>query len=159
MKFDSFFRRHDPGSSWRERKEPVIDAPGRSMVPTRRPSGADVIEEQDLPPPSINIHIEPRRMSPRQLAQWAHEMYLAGALNWQDYLFAGFPAELHPEYNRTVGVLTGRRAQPDWPRDMVREWEDRLAFVRRHNDPCDGTVKRAEKVLTLLRRQEAETYR
>lgn len=159
MKFDTIFRRHEAGSSWRERKEPVIDGPGRSVVPSPRPAADVFADHPGDPLPSVNIHIEPRRMSPRQLAQWAHEMYLAGALNWQDYLFAGFPAELHPEYNRTVGVLTGRRAQPDWPRDMVREWEDRLAFVRRHNDPCDGTVRRAEKVLTLLRRQEAEAYR
>ena len=157
MKFHAFFKRYDPGTSWAERKEPVIAGPGRALVPAPRPAANDSVEEPVLRSPSI--FVEPRRMTPRQLAHWAHEMYLAGALTWEDYLFAGFPAELHPDYNRTVGVLTGRRAQPDWPRDMVREWEDRVAFARRHNDPCDGTVRRAEKVLTLLHRHEAGGYR
>lgn len=159
MKFDTFFKRHDPGTTWRERKEPVMKMPGRSMVPVAPPTAEEFVGTGGITGNNASILIEPRRMTPRQLAQWAHEMYLAGALNWQDYLFAGFPAELHPEYNRTVGVLTGRRAQPDWPRDMVKEWEDKLAFARRHNDPCDGSVRRAEKVLTLLRRHEAGGYR
>lgn len=89
-------------------------------------------------------------MSPRQLAEWAHEMYVSGALDWQEYRFAGFHAELHPDYNKTVGALTGQFATPDRPRDMIREWEDRLAFFHRHNAPQDPQVRRVEKVLALL---------
>ena len=52
-----------------------------------------------------------RRMSPRQMADWAYELYLSGALTWEEYCMAGFPAELHPDYNQTVGALTGVRAR------------------------------------------------
>ena len=93
-----------------------------------------------------------RQMSPRQMANWAQEMYLAGALSWQEFR-AAIPAELHPDYNRTVGALTGQRAQPDKPRDMLKEWEDRLSFVRRHIVWDEGELRRAEHIVALLRRQ------
>lgn len=89
-------------------------------------------------------------MSPRQLAEWAHEMYLSGALDWLEYRLAGSHAELHPDYNTTVAALTGRLAAPDRPRDIVREWEERLAFFRRHNPPEAPHVRRIEKILALL---------
>ncbi|PKU26062.1 hypothetical protein [Telmatospirillum siberiense] len=89
-------------------------------------------------------------MSPRQLAEWAHERYLSGDLNWPDYRVAGFHVELHPDYNTTVAALTGRPAAPDRPRDMVREWEERLAFFQRHNPPDDPQIRRIEKILALL---------
>lgn len=89
-------------------------------------------------------------MSPRQLAEWAHEMYLSGALTWDEYRLAGFPAELHPHYNATVGALTGRPAAPDQPRDMVKEWEEKLAFYHRHNPSIDPQIRRTEKILALL---------
>jgi uncharacterized protein YmfQ (DUF2313 family) len=78
-------------------------------------------------------------------------MYLDGRLCWEEYALAGFPAELHPAYDRTVGALTGQRAKPDTPRDMVKEWEDRLAFARRHATPHDTLIRRTEKILELLR--------
>ncbi|HIJ38053.1 MAG TPA: hypothetical protein HPP80_04075 [Rhodospirillaceae bacterium] len=158
MKLDYLFKRHDPGTSWRNRKEPQLSSPSRAVVPAAEPEEMALdASEESLAPLKVmtSIQVEPRRMSPRQLAEWAHEMYIGGALSWQDYRIAGFPAELHPDYNDTVAVLTGRRAQPDWPRDMVQEWEDRLAFARRHNEPGGSEVRRAEKVLSLLRRQES----
>jgi hypothetical protein len=37
---------------------------------------------------------------------------------------------------------------------MIREWEDRLAFFQRHNPPADPQIRRSEKILGLLRKQE-----
>jgi hypothetical protein len=102
------------------------------------------------------MNAEVRNMSPRQMADWAHEMYMAGWLSWDEYL-AAIPTELHPDYNRTVGALTGQYAEPDMPRDMVREWESRLDFVRRHNPKTDVQVKRTERIVSLLRDQEPGT--
>ncbi len=154
MKLDYLFSRHDPGSSWRDRKEPRFGSTGRAIVVAEEedPQGAATAPP---PPSSPQLRTDPRQMSPRQLGDWAHEMYLAGALSWEEYCLAGFPAELHPDYNRTVGALTGRRAQPDAPRDMVKDWEERLAFTLRHHDPLSKEVRRVEKVLILLRRQDS----
>ena len=146
MKFDHFFRRNDPGSACRDREEPRPRATGRSLVPVR-PAAAD-----DHMRPRHGISVEVRRMSPRQMAEWAYELYLGGTLSWEEYCLAGFPAELHPDYNRTVGALTGVSAQPDWPRDMLREWEERLAFSLRHNPAAGQAVRHTEKILRLLRR-------
>jgi hypothetical protein len=100
-----------------------------------------------------SYRIDPRAMSPRQLADWAHEMYLCRMLTWEEYCMAGFPPELHPQYNRTVGALTGKLAQPDAPRNMIRVWEERLSFMLRYYDPDEQDVLRVEKLLRLLRRQ------
>ncbi|MTJ79806.1 MAG: hypothetical protein F8N37_02125 [Telmatospirillum sp.] len=118
---------------------------GTSTFGFRRPSRGRPLA---LPPPTFDTSV--RNMSPRQLADWAHEKYLLGQLSWQDYLVAGFHVELHPDYNATIGALTGEVATPDRPRDMVREWEERLAFFSRHNTPDDPLVRRVSKILSLL---------
>lgn len=147
MKLDFLFNRGPSGASWRDRREPRF-----VEEPVAAPSAGIRVA---LPPPAAKRAT--RRMSPRQLAVWAHEMYLCGSLSWEEYRMAGFPAELHPDYNRTVGALTGQLAEPDRPRDMVKEWEERLAFTVRHNAPFDAQVQRTEKILNLLRRQALQS--
>jgi hypothetical protein len=148
MKLDFLFNRHrSPGSPHTQGTGPnaeIFDHLARPAAECESPDGPWLA----LPPPHLDFSV--RKMSPRQLAEWAHEMYLSGALNWPEYRFAGFHAELHSDYNSTVGALTGRPAAPDGPRDMIREWEERLAFFHRHNPPHDPQVKRIEKILALL---------
>jgi hypothetical protein len=150
MKLDFLFSRHNPARRWHNRKDPQIAPPTDDFgTPFTRVDGeVETMPRLALPPPRLGFGV--RQMSPRQLAEWAHEMYISGALDWQEYRFAGFHAELHPDYNSTVGALTGQQAAPDRPRDMVREWEERLAFFHRHNPPHDPQVRRIEKVLALL---------
>lgn len=106
------------------------------------------------PPPAPAPPPDPRRrlMSPRQMAAWAHEMYLAGWMSWEDYR-AAIPAELHPNYDATVAILTGEAAAPDRPRDMVLEWQERLEYVRRYHPASADPVKRAERIFNLVRWQ------
>jgi hypothetical protein len=158
MKFDSLFLRRDGASSRRSSREeprfgglrgglPALPEPGDSVAPLSTPMAPQSRNGRGR----ASLRIDPRRMSPRQLADWAHEMYLCRMLSWDEYCMAGFPAELHPHYNRTVGALTGNLAQPDAPRNMLRVWEERVAFAHRYNDPEDPEVLRAEKLLTLLK--------
>lgn len=102
-----------------------------------------------LPPPPAAHPV--REISPRGLAALAFELYLDGSLDLDDYLLIGFPSELHPAYNRTIGALTGRRARPDAPRDMIREWENRVRDLRASSAPMAELTARAERVLALLR--------
>ena len=90
-------------------------------------------------------------VSPREFAKWAHELYLAGVFSWEEYSFA-MPAEMHPDYNATIGALTGEVADPDEPRNVLREWEERLAFLRRHNALNDVHSGYAAHILRMLRR-------
>lgn len=98
--------------------------------------------------------VDPRRLSPRRQAAWAHDLYIEGRLSWAEYRLVGFPAELHPGWDATIGALTGERAEPDRPRDMIAEWEHRLAFDRRHCADAPHLVLRTERILSLLRQSE-----
>lgn len=105
-----------------------------------------------LPPPSERPNL--RDMSPRELAGLAHDFYLEGVLTWDEYRLVGFPSELHPDFDATIGSLTGERAEPDKPRDMIAAWQYRLDFERNHNAQDPQRVARTERVLNVLRWQE-----
>lgn len=98
------------------------------------------------PPPRADLH----HISPRQFADLAHELYFEGRLNWQEYRMVGFPSELDPRFDETIGALTGEKAEPDNPRDMLAEWERRVDFERRYTKD-DRQVRRAERILAVLR--------
>ena len=93
-------------------------------------------------------------VTPREFSEWAHEQYLSGVFSREEYSFA-MPAEMHPDYNRTIGALTGEIVDPDEPRDMLGEWEERLAFLRRHNALNDTHSRYAAHILKMLRRSLA----
>ncbi|HEY1721436.1 MAG TPA: hypothetical protein VGG27_09355 [Magnetospirillaceae bacterium] len=153
MPLDFLFRRSDTRrEDWRDvraTREPRLELPKPlPKVPDRPP----------LPPPAVagapppESEIEVRNMSPREMANWAHEMYMLGWITWDEYR-AAQPVELHPDYNMTVGALTGERAEPDRPRDMVREWEERLAFAHRHSTRDDTEARRLHRIVAILRWQ------
>ncbi len=159
MKLDFLFSSRDGLSSRRGRSEPRFSpaaaaAAGRGGLPAL----AEEAGEQPFSTPMEragrgSYRVDPRAMSPRQLADWAHEMYLCRMLSWEEYCMAGFPPELHPQYNRTIGALTGKLAQPDTPRNMIRVWEERLSFMLRYYEADEPDVQRVEKLLRLLRQQ------
>ncbi len=158
MKLDSLFSNRDGFASRRNRQEPRF---GSSRIISALRTGLPALPDESSEPYSTPMdrggrsayRIDPRNMSPRQLADWAHEMYLCRMLTWEEYCMAGFPPELHPQYNRTVGALTGKLAQPDTPRNMIRVWEERLSFMLRYYDADEIDVLRVEKLLRLLRQQ------
>ncbi len=102
-----------------------------------------------LPAPGEEYPV--RTISPRGLAELAFELYLAETISIDDYLLLGFPAEMNPAFDRTIGALTGRRAEPDRERDMIREWEGRLADLKRSSAPLPALIERAERTIRLLR--------
>jgi hypothetical protein len=153
MPLDFLFRRSDPRQNdWRDVRQtheprlelppPTAPAPARPPLPQPAVAGAPLPESE----------IEVRNMSPRQMADWAHEMYMIGWISWDEYR-AAQPVELHPDYDATIGALTGERAQPDRPRDMVREWEERLAFTHRYATADDSEARKLHRVVALLRWQ------
>ena len=79
--------------------------------------------------PRIDVH----NLSPRQMAKLSQDLYISGVISFDDYSALAFQPELHPDFDRTIGTLTGKRAAPDTNRDFVRIWEERLDFNRRHN--------------------------
>lgn len=113
-------------------------------VAARRPPPA-------LPPPPAQADAGLRAMSPRDFADFTHELYLAGMLSWVEYRMVGFPSELDPRWDATIGALTGERAAPDRPRDMLADWERRVDFMRRFQ-AADPATTAAERILAVLER-------
>lgn len=78
------------------------------------------------------------------------ELYIGGALSWEEYSALAFQPELHPDYNRTIGALIGEEAEPDRPQDFVTVWEERLAFEKRYNAEDPGSIVNASRIVEIL---------
>ncbi len=104
-----------------------------------------------LPPPAApeEPRYDLRNVSPREFADITHELYMEGTLNWDEFQMIGFPSELSPRYNETIGALTGEKAKPDQPKDMLGHWEQRVEFERKYNPDADQ-VRTAENALAKL---------
>ncbi len=156
MPLDFLFRRTETRlRSLRHLREPHLDPPPRIEAERKTaPQPAPLRPGATMP----ELRMRVRAMTPRQMADWAHEMYMTGWITWDDYR-AAMPPELHPAYDATIGALTGEMAEPDRPRDMVQEWEERLEFMRRHVAPTGAQVRLAERIVALLRwLDEPERY-
>jgi hypothetical protein len=85
------------------------------------------------------------------------DLYISGALGWEEYSMLAFQAELHPAFDRTIGALTGEKAEPDRPRDYIALWEERLAFEQKYNAQDHALVGRTQRVLNVLNHIDAPT--
>jgi hypothetical protein len=101
------------------------------------------------PQPVEAARFDLRSISPRDFADATHEMYMDGTLSWDEFKMVGFPSELDPRYDETIGALTGEKANPDQPKDMLGQWERRVEFERRYN-PDPDQVQVAESALTKM---------
>jgi len=101
--------------------------------------------------------VQVRNVSPREMGNIAMDLYVSGVLSWDEYSMLAFQPELHPNYDATVGALTGERASPDQPRDFVSQWEERLNFERRHNPGDRPLIRRTSRIVQVLRQIENPT--
>jgi len=90
------------------------------------------------------------KLSPRQMVTLSLDLYIAGALSFEDYAELAFQPELHPDFNATIGALTGEKAEPDRPRDFVRLWQDKAEFQRRHNNERQDLIEQSERIAEVL---------
>ena len=77
------------------------------------------------------------------MADVSLELYASGTIAFEEYELLAFQPELHPDYNLTIGALTGELAGPDKARDFVAQWEERLNFERRHNPQNTRLVRQS----------------
>ncbi len=90
------------------------------------------------------------KLSPRQMVTLSLDLYIAGALSFEDYAELAFQPELHPDFDATIGALTGEKAEPDRPRDFVRLWQDKAEFQRRHNNERQDLIEQSERIASVL---------
>ena len=138
----------------------------RALVPVERPARQITVRDpshfvaNSIPPPLIDqLPDEPtfRHFTPRQMVDVSMDLYVAGILGWEEYSLLAFQPELHPDYDRTVGALTGRKAEPDRPRDIIAEWEERLMFEERYNRRDGNLVENTRRIVAVLKQTEDPT--
>lgn len=138
-----------------------LRAPSRELVPLSRllPADTRIPSEEEEAAAETKVEtlfgrltrgLSLRKLTPRQMAEVSLDLYAAGILSYDDYALLAFQPELHPQYNVTVGALTGEPAGPDRARDYVDQWEERLNFERRHNPQNTSLVRRTERIVSLL---------
>lgn len=91
-----------------------------------------------------------RHFTPREMSELSLDLYVAGLLGYEDYAMLTFQPELHPDFDATIGALTGQKAQPDRPRDFIVLWEDRLDFERAHAPDNRELIARIQRIVDLL---------
>ena len=101
--------------------------------------------------------VDARHISPRQIASVSMDLYVNGALGWEEYAMLAFQPELHPDYDKTIGALTGEPAEPDRPRDFVNQWESRLSFEQRYNADQPDILARTQRIVDVLKQLNVQT--
>ena len=90
-------------------------------------------------------------MTPREMQDYSQNLYAAGAITFEDYEALAFQPDLHPDFNRTIGALTGEKAQPDRPRDYIRQWSDRVEYTQRYYPQNSEEVRQAHRIHEALK--------
>lgn len=115
---------------------PVVD---HGTDPETLPVGGKSIRSPDV-----------RHVSPRQMTAIGMDLYVAGIIGWDEYAMLAFQPELHPDFDKTIGALTGETAQPDRPRDFIEIWEKHLSFRRKYNPDDARQIRRIEHLVNVL---------
>ena len=134
---------------------PLRNAPiGRALVPITSAPVPVISAPKTLansPLAKLIGDVDVYDLSPRRMAEISLDLYAAGIVSFDDYSVLAFQAELHPDFDRTIGALTGEKAAPDRRRNFVRVWEDRAAFARRHDAQHRDLVEQSERIAAVLR--------
>lgn len=107
---------------------------------------------EQLPPPAGGTHVpDVRHMTPREMQDYSQNLYAGGVIAFEDYEALAFQPDLHPDFERTIGALTGEKPQPDRPRDYIRQWTDRVEYTQRYYPQNSSEVRQAHRILEALK--------
>lgn len=151
MAFAAMREKFSAALPWIEKSRPTVTGATAFATAHRVDAGPSVIPF----PPVVGSGLRsagcnPRWMSPRQVQELSRRLFFDGQLNEEDSLRLGAHAELHPGYAQTVGAITRRPPQPDTPRDLVAEWEQRLAFIRTQAPEDQPRIDQIGRILDVL---------
>jgi len=112
----------------------------------------DVAEPARLPPPAGGPQVpDVRYMSPREMQDYSENLYAAGVISFEDYEALAFQPDLHPDFERTIGALTGESPAPDRKRDYIEQWGKRLDFTQRYYAADSNEVRQAHRIHEALK--------
>jgi hypothetical protein len=111
----------------------------------------DTSKLEQLPPPDGKPKVpDVRHMTPRQMQDYSQNLYAAGVISYDDYAALAFQPELHPDFQKTIGALTGEKAEPDRPRDYIEQWRDRVDYTQRYYPANAEPVRQAHRIHEAL---------
>ena len=98
----------------------------------------------------------PSSISPRTMVKLSGELLASGHLTREQHDDLSFQSELMPNFEFTIGALTGEKPEPERPRDYVEIWRQRLEFEENHAADGGRMVRRTQEILTLLQSIEKQ---
>ncbi len=136
-----------PGTALTIIQMPAV--PALSLGRTRQ--SHDVMDNRPSPIKQLAKGINVRKISPREISDFALDLYAAGAISFEDYSALSQHPELNPHFDKTIGALTNKCARPDGKRDMVRFWEEKLTFANRYAVLHGSNLEQAKRIVGLMR--------
>lgn len=136
------------------RRRDLVTLRGNDVIvpPGSTPDHAATKPPLQLPPPGDDVSgPDVRHMTPREMLAYSEALYVNGHISFEDYEALAFQPDLHPDFNRTIGALTGEKAAPDRPRDFIRHWQERLSFTQRYYPSNANEVRQAHRILEAIR--------
>ena len=144
-------QRHPSRSLVAYRDDRIVPARTDDEIQLAEPARTVGEPKRIAPPNGDRASVNVRYMTPRQMLDYSQDLYAAGIITFDDYEALAFQPDLHPHFDRTIGALTGERAQPDRPRDFIRRWEDRLEFAQRYYPSSSQEVRQAFRILEAIK--------
>jgi len=92
-----------------------------------------------------------RSVSPREMSEFSLELYAMGVISFDDYSALAYHPELHPDFDNTIGALTGEAAAPERKRDLIVEWEDKNSFLKRHSPINTNLIDQSNRITDVLK--------
>ena len=132
----------------------VTKATDRPLEETRPPASPSEVAAT-----AFIKRLNVRELTPRQMAEACMDLYLFGLLTYDEYAVLAFQAELHPDYDRTIGALTERKAEPDRPRDYIWLLQEKLQFERTYDPRNRDRIERIQNVLNVFRKIDSARNR
>ncbi len=134
---------------------------GRALVPftkitdlVRIEKGTDSADEIQGTRPSLANDaarlVNVRYVSPSEMSEISLDLYAMGLLSFDDYSALAYHPELHPEYDRTIGALTGEVGAPERKRDFIDEWEEKHRFLTKYSPGNKQLVEQSARITNLL---------
>ncbi len=153
----NFVRVHPTSTSARRTEQPLprIPLPGEMFANATANELSGILDQEDqdgepLSLSEISEEYDIRYITPRKMIDLSFDLYFSGFLSKEQYAELAFQSELMPNFDQTIGALTGQKAEPDRPRDFTKIWLQRLEFEKQHADD-PRIVQRTEKILDLLK--------
>ena len=63
------------------------------------------------------------KISPSEMSDFSLNLYTAGIVSFEDFKALSEHPGLNPHFEKTIGALTNKKAQPETKPDLVRYWE------------------------------------